>query len=168
LERECQVEAVALTTREHPGLLLLVWALEPELRNVRAGRDLCLAHLNEVVTLRDDLPESLVRVDAATALVDVGDLHGLADLQVATVQGLQPDDGLEQGGLSDTVGTDDSDDAVAWQSEGEPVDKDAVVEALLEVLRLNDLGSESRPHRDHDLFEIELSGLLRFGRHLLV
>src|SRR5690606_32483759 len=146
---------------EHPGLLLLVWPLEAELRHVGAGRDLSLSDLDEVMPSRDDLPQGLVRVDAATRLVDVRDLHGLADLQVTGVQRFQAHDGLEEGRLADAVGADDAHDAVARQGERETVDEDAVVEALLEVLRLNDLRSESRAHRDDDLFEIELPGLLR-------
>src|SRR5690606_23116306 len=117
LEREGEVEAVALTTGEHPGLLLLVWSLESELRHVGARRDLGLANLNVVVPVGDHFPQRLVRVDSATALIDIRDLHGLADFQITGVERLQADNRLEQRGLTDTVRTDDSDNAVARQGE---------------------------------------------------
>ena len=42
------------------------------------------------------------------------------------------------------------------------------VEALVEVLDLDDDVAQPRAGRDLDLLEVELAGLLRFGRHLLV
>src|SRR5690606_21577959 len=96
LERERQAEAVALTAGEYAGLLLLVRALEAELADVGAGGDLHVADLDEVVAVGDDLPERLVGVDAAAALVDVGDLDRLPDLDGAGVRLLQAHDGLEE------------------------------------------------------------------------
>ena len=116
LEGQRQVQAVALTTGEHPGLLLLVRALEAEGGDVGAGRHFDVADLDVVEAVGDDFPQGLVRVDAAAALVRVGDLDGVADLQLAAVERLEPDDGLEQGGLADAVGADDADDAVARQA----------------------------------------------------
>src|SRR4051794_13928599 len=66
LERQRQVEAVALTTGEHARLLLLVRALEAERGDVGARRHLGLADLDVVEPVGDDLPDVLVRVDAAT------------------------------------------------------------------------------------------------------
>src|SRR6478735_3565625 len=48
LEREREVEAVALTAGEHSGLLLLIRTLEPELRHIRARGDLGLADRDDV------------------------------------------------------------------------------------------------------------------------
>ena len=59
----------------------------------------------------------LLRVDAAAALVDVGDLDGLADLELALVGLLLADDHPEQRGLADAVGADHADDAGAGQRE---------------------------------------------------
>src|SRR5690606_13293473 len=150
------------------GLLLLVRSLEPELRHVRAARDLRLADRDDVEPVGDDLPQRLVRVDVRAALVDVGDLDRLADLQVAAVQRLESDDRLEERRLADAVRPDDADDAVRREREREPVDELAVAEALLQVLRLDHDRAEARPRRDLDLLEVELPGALRLGGHLLV
>ena len=64
LEREREVEAVALAAREHAGGLLLVGALEAEGRHVGAAGHLGLAHLDVVVAAGDDLPQGLLGVDA--------------------------------------------------------------------------------------------------------
>ena len=168
LEGEGEVEAVAFTTGQDAGLLLLVGALEPELRDVGACGDLDLADLDVVVSFGDDLEQSRFGVDAGAVLVDVADVDRLTDLHGAGVWLFEADDRLEQGRLADAVGADDADDAVARQRERQPVDEDAVAEALLEVVDLDDLRAEARARRDLDLLEVELAGALGFGGHLLV
>src|SRR5215217_4372786 len=74
LEREGQVQPVALSAGEHAGRLLLVRALEAEGRDIGPGGHLDVADLDVVQAVRDDLPQRLLRVQAAAALVDVGDL----------------------------------------------------------------------------------------------
>src|SRR5699024_10571794 len=101
------------------------------------------------------LPQRLVGVDAATRLVDVRDLDGLADLHVALVARLESDDGLEERGLADAVRADDADDAVARQREAQALDERAVAEALLQVLDLEHDVAETRTRGDLDLLEIE-------------
>jgi hypothetical protein len=71
LERQREVEPVALAAGQHARRLLLVGALEPELRDVGATRDLDLADLDEVEPVGDDLPEGLRRVEALAGLVDI-------------------------------------------------------------------------------------------------
>ena len=117
LERERQVQTVALATGEYAGALLLVLALKAKARHIGAAGDLGLAHHHVVQAIRDDLPQVLVGVDARTVLVDVGDLDGLAHLELARSQRLQTHDGLEERSLAHAVGADDAHDAVARQSE---------------------------------------------------
>ena len=83
LEGEGEVQAVALATRENTGALLLVGTLEAEAGNVGAAGHLALANLHDVQTVGDNLPQVLIGIDARAVLVDVGDLYGLTDLQVA-------------------------------------------------------------------------------------
>jgi hypothetical protein len=68
------------------------------------------------VTAGDHLPQGLLGVETAAALVDIGDLHVSPTSTDAPVGLLEPDDRLEEGGLADAVGADDSDDAVARQA----------------------------------------------------
>src|SRR5690606_5837038 len=110
----------------------------------------------------------LLRVDAAAGLVDVGDLHGLADLELAAVERLEPHDRLEERGLADAVRADDADDAVAREREAQAVDELAAVEALAQVLRLEDHVAQARARGDLDLLEVELARPLRLRGHLLV
>src|SRR5665648_700636 len=115
----------------------LVRSLEPERGDVGPGGHLDVADLHEVKAVGDHLPQGLVRGDAATGLVDVGELDRLTDPQGAGIEGLEADDRLEQGRLADTVGTDHPDDPVAREREGQPVDQHPVVEALAQVLGLD-------------------------------
>src|SRR6476469_3889437 len=84
LEGEGEVEAVALAAGEDAGELLLVGALEAELRNVGPRRDLDVSDCHVVEAVGHDLPELLLGVEALTALVDVGDLDCFADATATT------------------------------------------------------------------------------------
>src|SRR3954462_928140 len=168
LEGERQIEPVAFAAGQHARRILLVGALEPERGDVGPRRDLVLADLDVIQLVGHDLPHRLLGVDAATALVDVAELDGLADFDGAAVGLFEADDGLEQRGLADTVGSDDADDAVSGQRERQVLDQRPTVEALVEVLDLDNDVAEPRPGRDLDLLEVELAGLLRLSRHLLV
>src|SRR5690606_27947276 len=137
LEGERQVQAVALTTGEHTRRLLLVRALEAERADVGARGHLLVADLDEVEPIGDDLPDVLLRVDARAVLVDVAQLDRLTDLHLTTVGLLEADDGLEQRGLTDTVGSDDADDAVTRQGERQVLDQLAIAESLVQVLDLD-------------------------------
>src|SRR4051794_3945327 len=63
LQRESQVEPVALATGEHASGLLLVGTFEPEARDVGPAVDLHLADLDEVETVGDDLPQVLLGIE---------------------------------------------------------------------------------------------------------
>src|SRR6185312_3099131 len=99
---------------------------------------------------------------------DVGQLHGVADTNVARIGLLETDDRLEQRGLADPVGPDHTDDPVARQRERQVLDQDATVEALVEVLDLDDDVAQPRTRRDLDLLEVQLAVPLGLRRHLLV
>ena len=100
--------------------------------------------------------------------VDVADLDGLADRQLAAVERLEADDRLEQGGLTDAVRADDADDAVTRQREGQTINKRAIAKALLKILRLDDDATQARARRNLNFLEVELAGALGLGSHLLV
>ena len=168
LERQRQVEAVALTTGEDLGWLLLVSTLEAEGGQVGARRHFVLADVDVVQAVGDNFPHGFFGVDVFAVLVHVGDLDGLADGHVARVRLFQTNDGLEQRRLTHTVGADDADNAVARQGERQVLDQDASVEALVQVFYLDDLAAEARRGRNLDFFEVELAILLRLGCHLFV
>src|SRR5699024_5606536 len=102
------------------------------------------------------------------ALVHVGDLDAVPDLELTTVELLEPDDRLEQSGLADSVRADHTDDAVAGQGEAQPIDEGAIAEALLQVAGLDHQRTQPRARRDLDLLEVQLASALRLGSHLLV
>src|SRR5579859_2171823 len=108
LQRQRQVEPVALATGQYPGGLLLVGSLEPEGGDVRARGHLDLADHQVVEPVGDDLPHRLLRVEAGAALVDVRQEDGLADAYLAGVRLLEAHDRLEERRLTDPVGPDDA------------------------------------------------------------
>ncbi len=168
LEREREVEAVALAAGQHTGELLLVGSLETEARDIGARRHFDAADLDEVVAVGDRLPQVLVRVEARAVLVDVADLDGLADLEVAARKRFEADDRLEERRLADAVRADDADDAVAWQCETQVVDEHTVAERLVDVLGFEDRRTQTRSRRDLDLGEVELLRIARLLLHLVV
>ena len=126
LKGESQVQTVALATGQNAGRLLLVRTLEAKGGDIGARGHFDIADLDEVQAVRDDLPQRLVRVDTGACLVDIADLDGLTDRQLATIERLKADDRLKQGGLTDAVGANNADDAVARQREGQTVDERAI------------------------------------------
>ena len=80
LQQLGQMQAIALAARERADLLLLIAALEVEPRHVRARVDRLLAEDDLVLAAGDLLPHGLVGVQRLARLIDVADLHGLADL----------------------------------------------------------------------------------------
>src|ERR1700759_4829962 len=149
-QRERQIKPVAFATRQNAGRFLLVGTLETEGRDIGPRRNLVLPDLDVVQSVGDVLPPRLLRVDAGPRLVDVAHLDGLAHLDGAAVRLLEPDDGLEQRGLTDTVGADDADDAVARQRERQILDQRASLESLVEMLDLNHQVAQPRAGRDLD------------------
>ena len=168
LEGERQVDPVSLATGQDAGQLLLVRALEPERGHVGPARDLGVARVDVRLPVGDRFPDVLVGGDPAAALVDVGDVHRLANADGPPVGLLLAHDHLEQGGLADAVRADDTDDAVAWQREAQPVEQHAVAEALDQLFGLDHDVAEARARRDLDLLEVELAPGVGLGGHLLV
>ena len=127
-----------------PTLRCCAAALEVEPRHVGARRDLALAELDLVGAAGDLVEHGLVRVERVAALIDVADLHRLADPQRAGVRLLHPGDHPEQRRLAGAVRADDADDAAARQREVEVVDQQVVAVALLHAARFDDDVAETR------------------------
>src|SRR3546814_8529160 len=94
-----KVHAVALAARELADLLLLVAAPEVEGADIGARLSLVLAELNDVEPAGDFFPHRLVSGEGVAALVDIAELHGVADAQAAAVGLLLAGDHAEPRGL---------------------------------------------------------------------
>src|SRR3954468_3290722 len=105
------MHAVPLTARKRADLLLLVAALEVERRDIAAAVHLFLAEQDDVLAVGDFLPDILLAVERVARLVDVAQLHRLADLDGAGVRFLLPGDHAEQRGLASAVGPNHTNDA---------------------------------------------------------
>ena len=121
-----------------------------------------------VQSVGDQLPDVLLRIQAGAALVDIGDLHRLADPQLAGVRRLLADDHPEQGRLADAVGSHDADDAGPGQGEAQAVEEQPITEALDQLLRVQHVAAQPRARRDVDLLEVELAVAVGLGGQLLV
>ena len=98
----------------------------------------------------------LVGVERVARLIDVADLHGLAEPQRAAVGLLLPGDHPEQRRLAGAVRADDADDAAARQREVDVVDQQQVAVALAQAARFDDDVAEPRAGRDVDLDLLDL------------
>ena len=142
------MHAVALAAGEHADLLLLVGALEVEGAAIGAGIDLALAEIEHLVAARDLLVEGLVGIERVAALVDIAELHALADLDRTFVGLLLAGDHAEERGLAGAVRADDADDAARRQLEGQAVDEELVAEGLLEIVELDDVVAQALGDRE--------------------
>ena len=125
--------------------------------------------LDELVAAGDLLEDGLVALEVVAALVDVAELHGVADDDAPAVGRLLADDHPEQRRLAGSVGADDADDPGLRQRERQAIDQDLVAVRLAQVLDLDDGVAEAGTGRDGDL---ELAGLVLgvvgLGQQLLV
>src|SRR3990170_2580982 len=145
------MNAVALSARELADLLLLIRPLEVEPADIGAGRHLAGAKLDHVAAAGDLLEHRLLAVERIARLIDIAELHRVADADTAVVRRLLADDHAEERGLAGAVRADHADDAAWRQLEGEIVDEEAVAEAFADILRLDDHIAEARSRRNGDL-----------------
>ena len=162
-----EVHAIALSAGQIADALLLVAALEVEPGHVLPRVHLALAEDDVVVAAADLLPDGVRRSEIGARLVDVGELHGVADAQHPTVRALLAGDHPEERRLAGAVRADHADDAGGRQRERQVLDEQPVAEALLDALGLDDDVAEPRAGRDVDLDLVELHVLL-VGEQLLV
>src|SRR5215472_14212987 len=109
------MHAVALAARELANLLLLVAALKVERADISTRRHGAFAQLEHVEPARDFLPHGLAGIERIARLIDVADLHSLADTHRSSVRLLLANDHLEERCLSRSVGTNDADNATRRQ-----------------------------------------------------
>src|SRR5271169_5571016 len=162
-EHPGQMHAVTLAARQRADLFLLVGALEIERGAIAARIDLALAKQNEFVAAGDFLPHGLLAVETVARLVDIAQMHALADRDRAAVGLLLFGDHPEQGGLAGAVRTDHADNAARRQLEGEIVDQEAVAISLGQALEIDHVLTEPLGHGDRDLRGLRLlfTGLLQ-------
>ena len=96
-------------------------------------------------------------IERVAALIDVADLHRLAEPQRAAVGLLLPGDHPEQRRLAGAVRADHADDAAARQREVEVVDQQQCRRSpSCRLARLDDDVAEARAGRDVDLDLLDL------------
>ncbi len=155
------MDAVALTAGQRSDLLLLVALLEVERRHVLAGVHLAVADLDVVELLGDLLPDVVVGIERVARLVDVGQVDGLAELDLARIGLLEAGQQLEQRRLAGAVRPDHADHAAGRQREAQVLEQQLVAEALRQTLGLDHRVAEPRAGGDRDPGLVEtLGGLL--------
>ena len=160
-----QVQAVALTTGQVANPLLLVAALEVEAANVGSRRRLVVAHLDDIVAVREFLPDGFAAVQISH-LVHVGQFHGFADGDVARIRFVETGDHLEQGGFTGTVAADDAHDGTGRYAEGHVFIQQSVTEGLADTVHLDHLVAQPWTRRNVEF--VGFVALLEFlGAHLL-
>ena len=170
LEQLGQVQAVALAPGQVADPLLLVAALEVEAAQVGAAGHLVVADAQNVVAVGHLFPDGLVGVQVLAALVHVGQVHGVAHLDVAGVRRFLTGEHTEQGGLTRAVGADDADNGAARHREAQIFIEQLAVELLGDAVDLEHLLAEALAWRNVQflglvaLLEV-LAGQLLEGAH---
>src|SRR5262249_49350959 len=106
---------------------------------------------NNVVAVGDLLPHRLVRSEAVAALVDIAEVHRLAEHDRALIRLLLAGEHAEEGGLPGAVRADDAHDAGRRELEGEILDEERLVVAFAEAFDIDDVLAEPLARRDDDL-----------------
>src|ERR1700686_5189594 len=130
------MDTIALAAGELSHLLLLIGAAKIEQRAIGPARHLAPAEIDLLVAAGNLLPHRLVGRERIARLVDIAELHCLADAEAALVRLLLPDDHAEECGLAGAIATDDADDAARRQAERQILDQQPVAIGLGDLLRL--------------------------------
>src|SRR5262245_27093307 len=102
------MDAVAFAAGEDADFLLLICTRKIKSGNIATGVDLSFTKFERIRTARNFFVDSFLRVEGA-GLVNVCQLHGLADLDGSAVRFLLPNDHLQQGSFPCAVRTHDPD-----------------------------------------------------------
>src|SRR5690349_22028139 len=129
-----QMHAVALAARDLPDLFLLVRAAEVEQRAIGAAGDPAAAEIDLVLPAGDLLPDRVVRAERVARLVDIAELYGFADADMAGIGLFLARYHAEQRRLARAVRADHADNAARRQPEIEILDQQPVAEALADML----------------------------------
>src|SRR5438445_1185981 len=129
-EELSEMHPVALATGEVTDLFLLIRAAEIEGRGVRTRVARPRTDSDVLLTTGDLFPNVLVRVERVAGLRDVGELHGLADLEAPAIRLFLTRDQSEEGRLPCAIGSDDDDDAAPGQREAEIVEEQLLAVGL--------------------------------------
>src|SRR5699024_10637252 len=124
--------------------------------------------LNVVQTIGNNFPQRLFRVDIGTALVNIRNLDRVTDFQVTGVNLFLSHNGFEQRSFTDTVWTNNADDAVWWHREAQVVDQGTTVETFGNVFGFDHLTTKTWSGWDLDFFKVQHTGLLGLIGHLFV
>src|SRR5262249_36501661 len=122
---------------------------------------------DQVLAAADLLPDRVRRIEIGARLVDIRQLHRVADLQGAAVRRLFARDHAEERRLAGAVRAHHTDDACGRQRERQVLDEPPVAEAFLPGFGVDPEVAEPRTRRDVDLNLVELHVLL-LGEQLLV
>src|SRR5205085_9140529 len=160
------VDAVALAARKLADILLLVRALEVECADISARRLIVAVDLHVVEPVRNLLPDIVLVVEMVAALVDITEVHGVADVDGAAVGLLDAGDDLEQGRFAGAVRADHADDAARRQGEGQIVEQQFVTIGFRDILDLDNLAPDALGHLDDDLCLARRAALLRLDEVL--
>src|SRR6266481_2404644 len=158
-----QMHAVALAARQRADLLLLVGALEIERGAIAARIDLALAKQDQLVARGDFLPHGLLAVERVARLVDIAEMHAVADRDGALVRRLLLGDHPEQRGLAGAVGADHADNAARRQLERQIIDQKPVGKPFCQAFEIDHVLAEALGHGNRDLrgLGLLLAGLLQ-------
>src|SRR5690606_16491941 len=141
-------------------------AAEVEPPRVGARRRLVIADAQDVLAVADLFPDGLRVVERVAALIDVGELHRVADADLARVRLFRTRQNAEQRRLAGAVRADDADNAARRNRERQILEQHAIAESLRDAVRLDDEIAQPRARRNVDL--VRLVARLEFLRRELI
>src|SRR5271169_3953327 len=105
------MDPVALASREHSDLFLLIGSREIKPGNISARVNGAASKLDSIPALRDSLPDALFGIKRLPALLNVSQLHRVTQSDRSRVRLFLARYHSEQGSLSGAVWPDHPDDA---------------------------------------------------------
>jgi hypothetical protein len=108
----------------------------------------------------------MTSVETVAALVDIGELDGIANLDLARIRLLLADQHAEQRRFAGAVRADDADDGAWRHVEAQLVDQQTVTEGLADVPEFDHLAAQALADRNEDLLGLVPLLVLDAGQFL--
>ena len=114
LQHQGQMYPVALAAGQQAHFFLLIRTGKIESRHIGPGVDLAISEIDQVFTFGNGFPYGFIGIQHIPALVDIGQLNGLADVNDTGIRFFLIGDHAKEGGLAGPVGADHTHNA-AWR-----------------------------------------------------
>src|SRR5690554_657972 len=130
------MQAIALSSRKRTTFFFLIGTGKIKTRQKSTHVDVTSPHPYGFITAGHHLVNSFLRVNFGVGLIHIADLNGFTHLKGSLINLLLPHNHTKQRGFSGSVGTNNPNNTVGWQSKLQTFKQQTFAKSLGHIVRL--------------------------------